>query len=262
VSPAQISSSSPSPQRLYLIYHELRTTPTNYAYVTSSADFEQHASLFESRLSPGCYLPEITFDDGHISNIVEALPILLHHKLCAHFFITAGWTGKKAAFMTREHLRELHAAGQRVGAHGFSHTLLTHCSAGELDKELRVARLMLEETLSAPVTTVSLPGGRFNQRVLNACWESGYTQVFTSQPKPEPQPTAPYLGRLNMQRGSSADWIAKLLNPSTDTLLRLRRIDRLKQGTRNLLGDNIYRQLWSLINREEPPLDMEGDATP
>ena len=206
-------------------------------------------------MPPGSLHPELTFDDGHLSNLTEALPILLSQQLSAHFFITAGWTGKKPGFLQPSHLRELHAAGQHIGAHGLTHKLLTHCSPAELDQELRVARLTLEDHLGAAVTTMSLPGGRFNREILDACWTAGYTHVFTSVPRPESSPLAPSLGRLNIHSGATTTWLARLLDPSSGVLRRIERADRAKSAARRLLGDSVYRHLWSLVNREEPEAD-------
>ena len=154
--------------------------------------------------------------------------------------------------MQASHLRQLHAASQHIGAHGLTHTLLTHCSAAELDRELRVARLILEETLGASVTTVSLPGGRSNRAVLDACWAAGYTQVFTSRPHPETMPPGRCVGRLNLRADATVPLLTRLLDPATGALRRLERTDRLKTAAKRLLGDTAYRRLWSLVNRAEP----------
>ena len=261
VSHASSPASPSGSQVLYLLYHELRSTPSTYSYVTSTSSFKEHAALFASVRPAGTLLPRITFDDGHLSNLTEALPILLAHQLSANFFITAGWTGTRPGFMHPSHLREVHAAGQHIGAHGLTHTLLTHCSPVELDRELRVARLTLEDILSAPVTTMSLPGGRFNSTVLEACWQAGYTQVFTSIPRAEPTTAARCLGRLNLRADATVPWLTDLLDPSTGTLRRIERTDRLKTTAKHLLGDTLYRRLWSLVNREETePSDLEGLA--
>ena len=248
----------PPPPRLFLLYHELRPTPSTYSYVTSTSSFKEHAALFSATESPAALLPEITFDDGHLSNLTEALPILLSQQISAHFFITAGWTGKKPGFLDPSQLRELHAAGQHIGAHGLTHKLLTHCSPAELDQELRVARLTLEDHLGAAVTSLSLPGGRFNPAVLEACWSAGYTRVFTSIPRPEPSPLGPCVGRLNIHGGATTTWLAQLLDPTSGVLRRIERVDRAKSVAKRLLGDPLYRRLWSLVNREETESAVSG----
>ena len=224
-----------------------------------TALFREHVKLFQAPRPLGGLTPEITFDDGHLSNLTEALPVLLEQKTSARFFITAGWTGTKLGFMDASQLRKLHTAGQQIGAHGYTHKLLTHCSPAELDRELRGAKLTLEDVLGASVSTMSLPGGRFTQAILEACWNAGFTHVFTSAPNPEPLPLSACVGRLNLRKDTSVSWLSDLLDPSTGLLRRLERTDRLKSTAKRLLGDALYGRLWSFINREEPSsADQEG----
>jgi peptidoglycan/xylan/chitin deacetylase (PgdA/CDA1 family) len=251
-----------SPDRLYLLYHELRPSKSSYSYALETAEFEKQINLFLKLRENGqsALWPEITFDDGHISNFQFALPILQAHALKAWFFITAGWTGQRAGYMGWQELRALHQAGQLIGAHGWSHTLLTHCSAGKLHDELAGARSTLEDKLGTPITTMSLPGGRYNQRVLAACREAGYEQIFTSIPKAEPEPAGLTVGRLNIRGDMSLDWIAKLFQPGSKVLTNLERQYQIKATAKSLLGDRMYEKLWAILNRQEPETDSEDAA--
>lgn len=250
---------SPTP-RLFLLYHELRPAGSKYSYVVDTKQFEQHADLFLHLRSTSPLIPEITFDDGHISNFDHALPILQSRALQAWFFITVGWTGNKPGYMGWHELRALHQAGQRIGAHGWSHTLLTHCNATQLHHELSDARMTLEDKLGTSITTLSLPGGRYNRRVLDACRQAGYTQVFTSATKPEPDPEAFTLGRLNIRGDMSTEWIANLFQPGNNLLTGLERQYKIKATAKALLGDRIYEKLWSILNRQETDNDSGEPA--
>ena len=250
---------SPTP-RLFLLYHELRPAGSKYSYVVDTKQFEQQADLFLHLRSTSPAIPEITFDDGHISNVEHALPILQSRALQAWFFITVGWIGQKPGYMGWNELRTLHQAGQRIGAHGWSHTLLTHCNATQLHHELSDARLTLEDKLGTSITTLSLPGGRYNRRVLDACRQAGYTQVFTSIPKPEPDPSAFTLGRLNIRGNMSTEWIANLFQPGNNLLTGLERQYKIKATAKTLLGDRIYEKLWSILNRQETDNDSGEPA--
>jgi peptidoglycan/xylan/chitin deacetylase (PgdA/CDA1 family) len=158
-------------------------------------------------------------------------------------------------------LRALHAAGQNIGAHGWSHTLLTHCNEKELHTELESARSTLEDKLSASITTMSLPGGRYNRRVLEACSKAGYTQVYTSIPRTEPALTGQIVvGRLNVRGDMTAEWIADILRPGNQTIAKLGRQYKVKDAAKGLLGDRLYEKAWALLNRKEPDTD-EGEAT-
>lgn len=204
--------------------------------------------------------PSVTFDDGHISNFEYALPILQGRGMKAQFFITAGWTGRKSGYMGWQELRALQAAGQSIGAHGWSHKLLTHCNGRELHTELIDSRRMLEDKLGMPITTMSLPGGRYNHRVLSACQEAGYTQIYTSIPRTEPTPPGLIVGRLNILSGMGLDWIADLFESDKSALPRLSRLYRLKTLAQTLMGDRIYEKLWALLNHEEATADATEET--
>ena len=241
------------PNRLHLLYHELRPGGSKYSYVLESNAFDRQMDLFvqmRRRENPGLW-PEVTFDDGHISNYEYAMPALLSRGLIARFFITVGWTGMRPGYMGWPELRALHEFGQIIGAHGWSHTLLTHCAPDELDKELRGARLLLEEKLGASITTMSLPGGRYDKRVLAACRQAGYTQIFTSVPRAERTLSEFMVGRLNVRGDMTLEWIRNLLQPGSGTLRSLERQYAIKDAAKRLLGDRLYERLWGLLNRRE-----------
>jgi hypothetical protein len=245
-------------RRLHLLYHELRPSGSAYSYVVDTAAFERHLDLYlELRQPDKALWPEITFDDGDISNYEFALPRLHARGLTAHFFITAGWTGTKPGYMGWEELRALHADGQIIGGHGWTHTLLTHCDAAQLDRELRTTRLTLEDKLGAPVTTMSLPGGRYNSQVMAACRKAGYMQIFTSVPQAEPVPLGETVGRLNIRGDMTQEWIEGLFAADNASLAKLGQQYRIKETAKRWMGDKLYAKLWSLLNRQEPEATKE-----
>jgi Polysaccharide deacetylase len=254
-------SERPPKQALHLLYHELQTTSSSYSYVVETGSFERHLDLYLAmrRTAEVNLFPELTFDDGHISNFEQALPCLQSRELTARFFITAGWTGTKAGYMGWNELRRLHEAGQPIGAHGLTHTLLTHCDENQLRAELVDARSMLEDGLGASITTMSLPGGRSNRRVLEACQEAGYDRIYTSVPKPETLPLSSMVGRLNIRGDMTLEWISQVLQPESGILRKLGRLHEMKAVAKKMLGDHLYERLWALVNKKDADT-AEGDA--
>jgi len=248
-------------RKLFLLYHELRPSETRYSYVTATGMFQKHLDLYvRLREADGTGLwPEITFDDGHVSNLELAAPLLQSRGLTATFFITVGWTGKKPGYMGWPELQALHQAGHSIGAHGWSHTLLTHCSDRELQTELGQARLTLEDKLGAAITTMSLPGGRYNRRVLAACEQAGYTEIYTSIPRAEAVPLGSTVGRLNILGDMQPEWIATLFEPDGRLLDSLGQQYHRKDAVKKLLGDRLYAKLWGLVNRKEAGTDGGED---
>jgi Polysaccharide deacetylase len=247
--------------KLHFLYHELRPQPCDYSYVLDTKAFDKQIDLFleiRNAVNPSLW-PEVTFDDGHISNFDNALPALLSRGLIARFFITVGWTDKKPGYMGWREVRQLHESGQLIGAHGWSHALLTRGTPEDLDMELRKSRLVLEDKLGTSITTMSLPGGRYNRRVLAACRETGYTQVYTSVPRAEHEPLGFTVGRLNVRRDVSLEWIRNVLQPGSGELSNLERQYRIKALAKTVVGDRLYEKLWALLNRKEPEGGDAGD---
>ena len=182
-----------------------------------------------------------------------ALPTLNQYELKARFFVTAGWVEQRADHVNRSELLALHEAGHTIGAHGWSHALLTHCNRKQLELELVGARRSLEDSLGCAIKSMSLPGGRFNKRVLDTCWEAGYAEVFSSIPRAD-SPTRALrvvVGRLNVQGDVNVAWLKRVLNPRDSLLSELRRKEDLKQVARRILGDGLYQKLWAVMNNHE-----------
>ena len=257
------------PRCLYLLYHELRPGPSKYSYALGTSAFAVHADVIAETIGneqPG-NSPVVTFDDGYASDSEYALPILSVRGLRAHFFITVGWTGKIPGYMGWPQVRSLIDSGHIVGTHGWSHALLTHCSAKELDRELNASRRLLEDKLGIAVTTMSLPGGRYNRRVLAACQEAGYTRVYTSEPRLETTVSAFTIGRVNVSSDRSVSWIRALLQPQSKELSKLQRQYSIKRTIKVFLGDWAYDKLWAAVTRQGtetqvlPPTAYEDPAS-
>jgi hypothetical protein len=205
--------------------------------------------------------PEISFDDGHVSNYQYALPILAAHNVAACFFITVGWTGRKAGYMSWAEIRSLHAAGHRIGAHGWTHALLTHCNATDLQRELDDARKTLEDKLGSAIHSMSLPGGRYDRRVVAACRLAGYSQIFTSVPRSQVNRDQLLVGRVNITAGLMQSNILDLLCPGSGALATLQHRYELKTAVRSILGDTLYARLWATVNGRPPDTAPGSIAT-
>lgn len=121
----------------------------------------------------------LTFDDGGRSNKELAWELLRARGLRAHFFVCPALLGRPG-FLSPADVRELAAAGNAVGSHGLHHRSLTALSEAELCLELTGSRTALEALLGVPCTSLALPYGTRNARVLRAIWDAGYRSVFTS----------------------------------------------------------------------------------
>ncbi|MDZ7364205.1 MAG: polysaccharide deacetylase family protein [candidate division KSB1 bacterium] len=154
-----------------------------YRTLSLSEYLQQRDSISEKRLV-------ITFDDGYRSLMQYALPILSRYHFRATVFVIAGYIGRPNLwdvkfFLPRlqhldwNELRRLIAAGWEIGSHSLHHDYLPSLTDYELGHDLYASRKILEDNLQTPVTHLSLPFGRGNERVFRAAREAGYVSVST-----------------------------------------------------------------------------------
>lgn len=125
----------------------------------------------------------ITFDDGDVSNIEVALPLLRERGMTAEFFITSDFIGQPG-MLTATNVRALADAGMGIGAHGRSHAFLEDLDDETLDAELRDSRACLSAIIGRDIDTLALPGGRGGERERSAAQSHGYRHLFGSVPGP------------------------------------------------------------------------------
>ncbi|MDZ7617040.1 MAG: XrtA system polysaccharide deacetylase, partial [Patescibacteria group bacterium] len=74
------------------------------------------------------------------------------HDVKATFFVL-GWVAEREPGL----VREIHAAGHEIGSHGYWHRLIYRQTADEFREDLRRARAVLEDAVSAPVVAYRAP---------------------------------------------------------------------------------------------------------
>ena len=241
-------------------YHELTATAVDYSYALTRRNFEEHLQLateLAGRTEHGKSPLVFTFDDGHISNYTAALPLLQKYSCKAIFFVIGSRINEHKDYMTWEHLLEIVSLGHRVEAHGWSHTFLTRCSDADLRTELVRPREVLEDRLGISVTALSAPHGRWDRRVLKACAEAGYQQLYDSDPWPARRNSdqMEVIGRLiavqSLDKQRLLRWLT--MRPIEAGVRRTRHA--IKRSARSLLGDRVYYQLWARFTGWNGPDD-------
>lgn len=120
---------------------------------------------------------EITFDDGNLSDLTEAMPALLRRGLTATFLVCSGRLGRPD-YLSPAHLRELKAAGMEIGSHGHDHVDLRRVDDETLAVETETSKRVIEDAVGAPVTRFALPFGSYDRRVLGSLRQ--YETVYSS----------------------------------------------------------------------------------
>lgn len=138
-------------------------------------------AAFLGMLDEAARVPRVrlSFDDGNRSDIEIALPALRERGLTASFFALAGRLNDPASLGPAE-LRELRAAGMRIGSHGWQHVPWRRLSTADTEREVADARVALSEASAGPIVEAALPLGRYDRRLLARLKDEGYATVFTS----------------------------------------------------------------------------------
>lgn len=120
----------------------------------------------------------ITFDDGWKSQYQNALPILKKYNIPATFYIYTGVTGSPK-YMNWDELRVLVSFNMEIGSHTKNHPKLTKLQNFKLKEELKESKNILENKLNIKVTDFAYPYGDYNNSVIQALKDYGYTSSRT-----------------------------------------------------------------------------------
>lgn len=154
----------------------------------------------------------ITFDDGDVSNVEIALPLLLERGLRAEFFVTTDFIGQ-CGMLAPDDIRRLAAHGMGIGSHGRTHAFLSDLDTTDLMAELDDSRCRLQAICGRPIDSLALPGGRGGERELNAAQRLGYRHLLGSVPGPNRRRRGDaWLQRLPVTRTLSLDDFAALVH--------------------------------------------------
>lgn len=127
----------------------------------------------------------ITFDDGYLDNLENAMPVLQRHGFGATCYIVNGCIGRhnlwdagnlgvQKPMMTIEQLHAWRDGGMEIGAHTRSHPHLTQCSDAELQDEIVGGKAELEGLLGFEVPQFCYPFGDADARVAQVARNAGY----------------------------------------------------------------------------------------
>lgn len=184
----------------------------------------------------------LSFDDGHVSNHGEALPLLLEHGCSADFFVNSGNVGTPG-FATWSQLREMAAAGQSIQSHSHTHRYLTSLGAAELRDELSRSRAMIEQEIGQPVTLLAPPGGRMPPNLEQVARDCGYRHILSSRPGRIGRGNPMILPRMAVTAQLDAATLAAWLRGDTLTFARAGLRYAALSALKRLFGDRGYERL-------------------
>lgn len=147
-------------------------------------------------LSSG-YYAAVTFDDGFISVIENALPELESRQIPATIFVPTRYLGgpplwvkneaapaRRERIVSAEDLKNLKDKPLlEIGSHSVTHTDLSFLDPVVARTELIDSKATLEKFLGRAVRLFSFPHGECNDRLFRQARDAGYQRVFTVSPR-------------------------------------------------------------------------------
>jgi peptidoglycan/xylan/chitin deacetylase (PgdA/CDA1 family) len=166
---------------------DLKVDPANFvaelAALSESGYHTIHQSQLFDALYKGTPLPPkpiiISVDDGYVDDVTRILPALERYHMVATFFVITGRT-TEPGFLSAEQIRQLDQAGMDVGDHTAHHLDLRALTPSELRSETAGSRQELDRILGHPVYFFAYPFGAFNDAVVAAVKDAGFSMAYTT----------------------------------------------------------------------------------
>jgi peptidoglycan/xylan/chitin deacetylase (PgdA/CDA1 family) len=151
-----------------------------------------------ARLNDNRYVV-LTFDDGYVNNLEQALPILEQERCPATIFVLPGrfsgtneWDQSHLPEAERDQLlsrEQMHRLCQSpyitLGSHGLTHVRFPTLSDEDLRIELQESHRILSETFpQSYLPVLAYPWGDYDERVVSMMADTPYQAAFTVETRP------------------------------------------------------------------------------
>ncbi len=198
-----------------LMYHRVSRRDSFDQLVVSPKKFKEQMAVLASdynvltledavsKLETKAPLPRnsvvVTFDDGYLDNLVEALPILEQYSIPATIFVTSNFceqsqshpryeAEQQSTDASRLHLhwsevRELEKHPLiSIGSHTVSHAHLPRLGTSEARREIIESKEIIESQLQRSIQFFCYPNGDYFDREISMLKESSYRAAVTVSP--------------------------------------------------------------------------------
>lgn len=133
----------------------------------------------------------ITFDDGYVNVLENALPVLRDMGFSATNYFVAGCFGGSNAWdrdegvpasplMTIQQARQWVEGGQEAGSHSLDHPNLPDLPPAQANEQIYRSRQVLQETLQTEVTAFCYPYGHETSALRQMVRQAGYLNATTT----------------------------------------------------------------------------------
>lgn len=184
----------------------------------------------------------VTIDDGYVSTLELAAPVLAAAGVPAVLFVppakvggTSDWMPLMAdePLLDAASLRELPAYGIEIGCHGFDHRDLRGLSPAELREQTVDAATALADVTGQRPRTYAYPGGWYDGPAADAVAAAGFDAAFAIR-----APLTPFtVPRVDVNATDTPRTFGLKIQPWWPAALRaLDRLPRVRRAAHQLIG--------------------------
>ena len=147
-------------------------------------------SFLPPGLPQGTQVLAITFDDGFVSNLEAAVPVMrefgcraINYLVADRIGKTSDWEsaegGEARPLMDEPQIRDWMAAGNWVGAHTCTHPRLSRIPRERAREEIVSGKKKLEDRFGVPMEHFAYPFGDYDEVVVDLVREAGFKTAST-----------------------------------------------------------------------------------
>lgn len=173
----------------------------------------------------------ITFDDGHVSDLIFAAPILEEYGFNATFFPVCNNIGQPG-YLSAEQIQELEKRGYVIGSHGLSHRDMRKLTPEEQAHELRQSRVQLKLITGKPIESFAFPYGRYNKQLLSRVSDNGYKQMVSTRCVLNRSGNSNLIHRWNIKHSTQRATFQKMIQQNSFTIALSGTTDTIKRLVR------------------------------
>jgi peptidoglycan/xylan/chitin deacetylase (PgdA/CDA1 family) len=187
----------PPPTRVVLYYHGVdRSERERFArQMDELVRFTQPIRAdVQPSLNGESHYCAVTFDDGFVSVLENAVPELAERRIPATIFVPTGSLGRPPSWIKGRPCAEVVVSPSQladlkenelitIGSHSVTHPNFLAIDLVGAESELRQSKADLEALLGRPVKLFSFPHGACDRRIVEMAKVAGYRRVFTIEPE-------------------------------------------------------------------------------
>lgn len=129
----------------------------------------------------------ISFDDGYLDIVENALPILEKKDISPTVFVLGDYErvnrkelDNDLRIVNYDQISDLHKRGWEIGYHTATHADLGSLSEHDLEKEIILGRINLEKKLGFPIKYFAYPKGIYSDKIIRYVKKGNYNAAFTT----------------------------------------------------------------------------------